>query len=116
MASQRITDDFKKHFDLFVTLCHASGHRPTSALLVPTMWPSKENEAYAIEKTRELEEHFKKTIPSSIRPIPYSVRFEGSRITACKAINSLILEIEQDVKLQAKGTTESISKTDTIIL
>ena len=116
MASQRITDDFKKHFDFFVTLCHASGHRPTSALLVPTMWPSKENEAYAVEKTRELEEHFKKITPSSIRPIPYSVRFEGSRITACKAINSLILEIEQDVKLQAKGTTKSISKTDTIIL
>ena len=112
MASQRITDDFKKHFDFFATLCHAGGHRPTSALLVSTMWPSKESEADVIGKTRELEEHFKKTTPSSIRPIPYSVRFDGSRITACKAINSLILEIEQDVK----RSTESISKTDTIIL
>ena len=116
MASQRITDDFKKQFDFFVTLCRAGGHRPTTALLVSNMWPSKESEASVIEKTRQLEEHFKKTTPSSIRPIPYSVRFDGSRITACKAIDSLILGIEQDVKLQFRRTTEPISKTDTIIL
>jgi hypothetical protein len=117
MASQRITDDFKKQFDFFVTLCRAGGHRPTSALLVSNMWSSKESEAYVIEKTKELEDRFKKTTPSSIRPIPSSIRFDGSRITACKAINSLILEIEQDVKLQGKvTTTESISKADTIIL
>ena len=117
MASQRITDDFKKQFDFFVTLCRASGHRPTSALLVSNMWPSKDSEACVTEKTRALEEHFKKTAPSSIRPIPYSIRFDGSRGTACNAINSLILEIEQNVKLQGKSTTtESISKADTIIL
>lgn len=109
MASQRITDDFKKHFDFFVTLCHAGGHRPSSALLVSTMWPSKEIEADVI-MTRELEEHFKRATPPSIRPIPYSVRFDGSRIAACKAINSLILEIEQDAKRATK------SETDTIIL
>ena len=68
-----------------------------------------------IEKTKALKEHFKETIiPSSIRPIPSSVRFDGSRITACKAIGLLIQEIEQDVKLQGRGTT--ISKADTIIL
>jgi hypothetical protein len=117
MASQIITDGFEKQFDSFVTLCRASGHRPTSALLVSNMWPSNESEAYVIEKTRELEEHFKKTTPSSIRPIPSSVRFDENRITACKAIDSLIQEIEQDAKLQSKGTTsESISKADTIIL
>ena len=49
-----------------------------------------------------------------LRPIPSSVRFGGSRITACKAIDSLILEIEQDVKFQGKGAT--ISKADSIIL
>ena len=54
---------------------------------------------------------------SSIPPIPSepgsSVRFDGSRIvTACKAVDSLILEIEQDVELQGKGT----SKADSIIL
>ena len=115
MSSQRITDDFKKQFDIFVTLCRASGHRPTTALLVSNMWSSKENAASVIEKTRVLEDHFKKTItPSSIRPISSSVRFDGSRITACKAIDSLILEIEQDIKLQGKSTT--ISKADTIIL
>jgi hypothetical protein len=113
MASQRITDDFKKHFDFFVTLCHAGGHRPTSALLVSNLWPSKGSESSVVEKTRKLEEHFKKNTPSSIRSIPYSVRFDGSRISACKAIDSLILEIEQDVKLQGR---EPISKTDTIIL
>ena len=81
------------------------------------MWSSKESEAYVIEKTKELEEHFKKNTPTSIRPIPYSVSFDGSRVTACKAINSLLLEIEQDVKLQSKkGIIESISKDDTVIL
>ena len=104
MASRRITDEFKKQFDFFVTLCRAGGHRPTSALLVSNIWPSKESEADVIEKTRKLEEHFRKTAPSSIRPIPSSVIFDGSRTTACKAINSLMLEIEHD------------AKTDTIIL
>ena len=112
MASQRITDDFKKHFDHFVTLCHAGGHRPTTALLVSTMWPSNESETDVIEMTKELEDHFEMVTPSSIRPIPKSIRFDGSRITACKAINSLILEIEKDVE----DTTKSISETDTIIL
>ena len=110
MASERITDDFKKQFDSFVALCRAGGHRPTSALLVSNMWPSNKSEAYVIDRTRELEEHFKKiTTPSMIRPIPSSIRFDGNRITACRAINSLILEIEQDAKLQA-------TKADTIIL
>ena len=67
-------------------------------------------------KRRGLEEHFKKTITPSIRPIPSSVRFDGSRITACNASDSLILKtrIEQDVKLQGRGAT--IFKGDTIIL
>ena len=78
------------------------------------MWSSKESEATVIEKTKVLKEHFKKTITPSIRPIPSSVRFDGSRITACNASDSLILGIEQDVKLQGRGTT--ISKGDTIIL
>ena len=64
------------------------------------MWSSKESEASAIEKTKVLEERFKKTITPSIPQIPSSVRFDRSRITACKAIDSLIHEIE-DVKLQA---------------
>ena len=113
MASQRITDDFKKHLDFFVTLCQAGGHRPTTALLVSTMWPFKGSEADVIQMTRELEEHFKNAAPSSLRPIPSSVRFDGSRGTACKAINSLVLEIEQDARIKA---TESIFKTDIIIL
>ena len=59
-----------------------------------------------IEKTKVLEDHFKKTITLSlIRPIPSSVRFDGSRITACNASDSLILRIEQDVKLQGSGAT-----------
>ena len=113
MTSPRATD-LEKNYDFlkFVTLCHAGGHRPTSALLVSTMWPSKKSEAYVIGKSRILEEHFKKSTPSSIHPIPHSVCFDGSRAAACKAINSLILDIEQDVKLQVK----SISETDTIIL
>ena len=57
-----------------------------------------------IEKTRVLE-HFKMSITPSIRPIPSSVHFDGSRITACKVIDWLIQEIEQDVKLQGKDTS-----------
>ena len=38
----------------------------------------------------------------------------GSRITACKAIDSLILELE-DVKLQGMPVGTTISKADTII-
>ena len=65
------------------------------------MWSSKESEASAIEKTKVLEEGFKNTITRSIPQIPSSARFDGSRITACKAIDSLIQEVEQDVKPQA---------------
>ena len=75
----------KKKIDILVTLRRASRHRPTATLLVSNMWFSKGSEASVIEKTKVLEDHFKKTITLSlIRPIPSSVRFDGSRITACK--------------------------------
>ena len=38
MASQIINEIFNKHLDPFVNLCHACGHKPTSVLLVSTMW------------------------------------------------------------------------------
>ena len=66
------------------------------------MWSHKESEASVIERMKVSEDHFKNTITPSIRPIPSSVRFDGSRITECKAIDSLILEIEQDVKSNFK--------------
>ena len=71
----------------------------------PNMWSHKESEASVIERMKVPEDHFKNTITPSIRPIPSSVRFDGSRITVCKAIDSLILEIEaieQDVKSNFK--------------
>ena len=66
------------------------------------MWSYKESEASVIERMKVSEDHFKNTITPSIRPIPSSVRFDGSRITVWKAIDSLILEIEQDVKSNFK--------------
>ena len=68
----------------------------------PNMWSHKESEASVIEWMKVSEDHFKNTITPSIRPIPSSVRFDESRITVCKAIDSLILEIEQDVKSNFK--------------
>ena len=92
MASQRMDEIFNKYLGPFVNLCHACGHKPTSVLLVPTMWyDGGENvgttEMY--EKTLELEETFQKVASSAIHLIPYSVRFDGShdRNSACDAID-----------------------------
>ena len=65
MAPQRITDDFKKTIGYFVTLRRASGHRPTTALLISNIWSSKEREASQlrlIERMKVSEDHFKNTI------------------------------------------------------
>ena len=97
MASQRMNENFNKHLDPFVNLCHAYGHKPTSVLLVSTLWYG-ENETEMYKKTSELEEHFQKAAASSvIRSIPYSVRFDGSRdqISACNAIDLLVLDMMQ---------------------
>ena len=79
------------------------------------MWSSKESEASVIELKRQRywKNISKRLLILRFTQFHFSVRFDGSRITACKAIDSLILEIEQDVKLQGKST---ISKADTIIL
>ena len=65
ISSQRITDNFKIQFDIFVTLHRASGHRPTTALLVSNMWSHKESEASVIERMKVSEHHFKNTITLS---------------------------------------------------
>ena len=100
MASQRINENFNKLLDPFVNLCHACGHKPTSVLLVSTLWYDGESEIEVYEKTMELEENFQKTASSGnpvIHSIPYSVRFGGSRdqISACNAIDLLMLDMMQ---------------------
>ena len=105
MASQWITDDLKKDNSIFSlpSVCLASGYRSTTTLLVSN-----------VVLLREWSVCDWKTKVLAISPsIPSSVRFDGSRITPCKAIDLLIQEIEQDVKLQSRGT---ISKADTIFL
>ena len=96
----------KRQYDIFVTLCRASGHRSTTTLLVSN-----------VVLLREWSVCDWKTKVLAISPsIPSSVRFDGSRITPCKAIIALLVqEIEQDVKLQSRGTS-TISKADTIFL
>ena len=97
MASQWITDDLKKDNSIFSlpSVCLASGYRSTTTLLVSN-----------VVLLREWSVCGWKTKVLAISPsIPSSVRFDGSRITPCKAIALLIQEIEQDVKLQSRGTT-----------
>ena len=81
-----MNERFNKYLDPFVNLSHACGYKPTSVLLVSTMWyDGGENvgttEKY--EKTLELEEIFQKVASS------YSLRFNKShnRISACDAID-----------------------------
>ena len=97
MASQRMDEDFNKHLDHFIDLCHTCKHKPTSVLLVSTQWYDvDEKERY--EKTSELEDYFQNaTASSAVRSIPYSIRFDGSRdqISACNAIDLLMLDIMQ---------------------
>ena len=98
MASQRMNEKFNKYLDPFVNLCHACGHKPTSVLLVSTLWyDDDESEKEMYEKTLELEEHFQKAAGSAIHSIPYSVRFDGSRdqVSACNAIDLLMLDMMQ---------------------
>ena len=38
MASQRMNEIFNKYLDPFFNLCRTCGHKPTSVLLVSTMW------------------------------------------------------------------------------
>ena len=91
MASQRMSERFNKYLDPFVNLCHLCGHKPTSVLLMLTLWYDGEGvgttEMY--EKTLESEEHFQMAASSAIHLIPYSLRFDGShdRISACDAID-----------------------------
>ena len=89
MTSQIMNEIFNKRLDLFVNLCHARGHKPTSVLLVSTMWyDGGENvgttETY--EKMLEVEEHFQMASSSAIHLIPYSVRFDD-QISACDTID-----------------------------
>jgi hypothetical protein len=96
MASQRMNEKFNQNLEPFVNLCHACGHKPTSVLLVSTLWydGESENTIEMYEKTLELEEHFQKA-SSAIHLIPYSVRFDGShdQISACNAIDLLMLDM-----------------------
>jgi len=93
MASPRINEDFGRHLEPFVGLCHARGHRPISALLVSTLWPNAgETEVY--QRTENLEGHFKRTATPSIYRIPCSVRFDGSRSSACDAIDVLMSDMQ----------------------
>ena len=115
MSSQRINEDFKEHLDPFVTLCRTCGHRPISVLLVSTMWSQDESEADVNKITKELEERFKKSAPSSIHPVPYAVRFDENKISARNAIDSLVLDMQQNA-WRTKYTTELVSKSDVIIL
>ena len=92
MASQIMNEIFNKRLDLFVNLCHARGHKPTSVLLVSTMWYDggenvRTTEIY--EKTLEVEEHFQMASSSAIHLIPCSVPFDGShdQISACDAVD-----------------------------
>jgi hypothetical protein len=99
MASQRLNEKINKNLDLFVKLCYARGHKPTSVLLVSTSWYDDESKMY--EKTLELEEHFQEAASSdsesAIHLIPYSVRFDGShdQVSACNAIDLLMLDMMQ---------------------
>ena len=101
MASQRMNERFNKYLDPFVNLCHACGHKPSSVLLVSTLWYDDNDESgtEVYEKTLELEEHFQKTATgnSAIHSIPYSVRFDGrhDQISACNAIDLLMLDMMQ---------------------
>ena len=59
MASQIMNEIFNKHLNPFVNLCHARGHKPTSVLLVSTMWydgGGNVGSTELYEKTLELEE------------------------------------------------------------
>lgn len=113
MASEPGREEiFKKYLDPLVTLCLTKRHRPTTALLVTTMWTHREGELAVIG---QLEEFFKNNAPSTIRTIPESVRFDGSRASACMAIDSLMMEIQRDV-CRIRAANEPISITDTIIL
>ena len=96
MASQRMNENFNKYLDPFVNLCNTCGHKPTSVLLVSTLWYD-ESETEMYEKTLELEEHFQKAASSAIHSIPYSVRFHGShdQISACNAVDLLMLDMMQ---------------------
>jgi hypothetical protein len=98
MASQRMNEKFDKHLDHFVNLCHACGHKPTSVLLVSTLWYDGESGTKIYENTLEMEEHFQKAAAgSAIHSIPYSVRFDGrhDQISACNAIDLLMLDMMQ---------------------
>ena len=102
MASQRMNEKFNKHLDPFVNLCHICGHKPTSVLLVLTLWCDGESETTEMyERTLELEEHFQNATSSesSIHVIPYSVRFDGShdQISACNAIDLLMMDMEESM-------------------
>lgn len=96
MAQQRENESFKEKLDFFVKLCHEFGHKPTSVLLVSTLWYN-ESEEEMYEKTSELEELFQEVASSSaIRSIPYSIRFDQSQISACDAIDLLMLDMQLD--------------------
>ena len=97
-----MNEKFNKHLDPFVNLCHICGHKPTSVLLVLTLWCDGESETTEMyERTLELEEHFQKATgsESSIHVIPYSVRFDGShdQISACNAIDLLMMDMEESM-------------------
>jgi hypothetical protein len=99
MSSPRMNEKINKYLDPFVKLCHKCGHKPTSVLLVSTLWYVNESKVY--EKTLELEEHFQKAASSNwespIHLIPNSVRFDGShdQISAYSAIDLLLLDMMQ---------------------
>ena len=94
MASHRMNEGFKKYLDPFVKICYECGHKPTSVLLVSTLW-SDESEAEVYEMTTELEGHFQRAASSiAIHPISYSVRFDESQVSACDAVDILMLDMQ----------------------
>jgi len=95
MASHRVNEDFKKNLDPFVKLCHESGHKPTSVLLVSNLWYD-ESEEETYKKTLELEELFQKAASSAIRSIQHSIRFDESQISVYNAIDLLMLDMQLD--------------------
>ena len=108
MSSPRINEDFKKHLDPFVELCHDCGHNPASALVITTLWPDDESEEEVRKRTEELKEKFQTTTTSEIYRIPDPVHFDGSRSSASNAIDLLTKDILKRTR-DITHKTQSIS-------
>ncbi|KAF8811036.1 hypothetical protein BYT27DRAFT_7185146 [Phlegmacium glaucopus] len=88
----RLNEGFDKHLDPFIKLCHEKGHRPISALLISTMWPTNRGTEESAH-IKELEEHFRKST-ADVRKMPNSRRFDmSSHNSAIGAIDALLQDI-----------------------